>query len=352
MIFVWHGMCLSSQVVKNRTQIIRETMTELLTNSNNGKSKLHSNNDEFLKQEIQSIKEKSLGKISPIILIKPAIFSFIVLLGSFFIDLSSVPFFGDITVNIAQQLYPDWEATNQSVQPIQFWWLPLLSYVFFISIAIKEYRGLFSHVRNTTPRENIDRIISSSISLIDGYATALPLVGAAFLLVSIKLGPEIFLGLSVPFEIKALIVLAIAKLFEPVLDYIGVKFQKVINEASDYKEQYYQKLQLQQTEKLISIIEGQGSVTSKLHPQKLETEDLKSYREELEKIKTISFDTYQNFAALNKLTLKINENLNGNQEHLSRINKLSENIDSMATTLSHEGVSKSLSSLEQIVNKR
>jgi len=306
--------------------------------------------DNFLSQKIVEIKDENLSRISPIILIKPAVFSFIVLLGSFFIDLSSVPIFGDVTIGIAKQLYPNWEPAAQSVVPIQFWWLPLISYLFFITIAIKEYKGLFSHVRATTPRENIDRIISSSISLIDGYATALPLVGAAFLLVSIKLGPEIFLGLSVPFEIKALIVLAIAKLFEPVLDYIGVKFQKVINNASDYQEQYYQKIQMKQTDKLIQIISQKNIELPQ--DQNLPTEQLKLYREELDKINKISFDTYQNFSAINKLTLQLKNNLEGNEKHLNLINNLSQNIDSMASNLSNEGVSNSLSSLELIVNKR
>ncbi len=242
---------------------------------------------EHLERKVKEIKENSLNSISPIILVKPAIFSFIVLIGSFLIDLSSVPLLGNVTTGIAKQLYPNWEPISQNIEPIQFWWLPLVSYLFFISIAIKEYKGLFSHVRTTTPRENIDRIISSSISLIDGYATALPLVGAAFLLVSIKLGPEIFLGLSVPFEIKALIVLAIAKLFEPVLDYIGVKFQKVINRATDYQEQFYQKAQISKTDELIKVIKNNNAGGS--YSESVNIDELKKYREELEKVKTPQF---------------------------------------------------------------
>jgi len=307
--------------------------------------------DQFLNNKIRDIKEKSLSRISPIIILKPAVFSFAVLLISLFVDLSKVPFLGDVTIGIAKQLYPNWEPAASTIEPLQFWWLPLISYLFFMGIAFKEYKGLFSHVRSTTPRQNVDRIISSSISLIDGYATALPLVGAAILLVSIKLGPEIFLGISVPFEIKALIVLALAKLFEPVLDYIGVKFQKVLNNAEDYQEQFYQKMQVKQTEKLIRIME-KNNIPSNQESSDLQVDQLKTYREELERIKKISFETYQNFNALNKITSQINENLNSNEEHLNILNQLSRNIDSMATNLSHEGVSSSLNSLELIVNKR
>ncbi len=305
--------------------------------------------ENYLKTKINEIKENRLAEISPLILIKPAIFSLVLLFGSFFIDLSSVPLLGNVTSNIAQFLYPEWEPISKSFQPIQFWWLPLISYIFFVGIAFKEYKGLFSHVRSTTPRENIDRIISSSISLIDGYSTALPLVGAAFLLVSVRLGPEIFLGLAIPFEIKALVVLAMAKLFEPVLDYIGVKFQKVINAASDYQEQYYQKIQLKQIDTLINLISN-GKLNNLSNS--LNAKDIKEAREEMEKIKSISFETYQNFSALNKISLQIRNNLNGNEEHLNLLNNLSQNIDSMATALNNESVSNSLNSLEQIIVKR
>ena len=167
---------------------------------------------------------------------------------------------------------------------------------------------------------------------------------------SIKLGPEIFLGLSVPFEIKALIVLAIAKLFEPVLDYIGMKFQKVINEASDFREEYYQKIQVKQNQKLIEILSSKNSFNAEQGD--LNVEELKSYREELEKIKVISFEAYQNFNALNKITMQMKSNMDGNKEHLDLVNQMSQNIDSMASNLNNEGVSKSLSSLELIINKR
>jgi len=322
-----------------------ETLSDVQTYNN--KNAIFS--EDYLTNKISEIKENKLSQIAPIIILKPALFSLVVLFGSLFIDLSSVPILGNVTMEIAGYLYPSWQPATQIVEPMQFWWLPLLSYAFFMAIAVKEYRGLFAHVKVTTPRENIDRIISSSISLIDGYATALPLIGAAFLLVSVKLGPEIFLGLAVPFEIKALVVLAIAKLFEPVLDYIGVKFQKVINAASDFQEQYYQKMQLKQFDNLIKIVSDSSLTETK---RDFQTENIKIYREELEKIKTISFETYQNFNALNKLTQQIKTNLNGNEEHLGLLNNLSQNIDSMAANLSHEGVSQSLNSLELIINKR
>ncbi|MCB0744341.1 MAG: hypothetical protein KDC67_10585, partial [Ignavibacteriae bacterium] len=170
--------------------------------------------------------------------------------------------------------------------------------------------------------------------------------------VSIKLGPEIFLGLSVPFEIKALIVLAIAKLFEPVLDYIGVKFQKVLNEASDYQEQFYQKLQVKQTEKLIQAVMQNKSSSDQMPENNMNIDQMRAFREELEKIKALSFETYQNFNVLNKLANQLNVNLENNEKHLSVVNQLSQSIDSMAANLANEKVTESLNSLEHIVNRR
>ena len=88
---------------------------------------------------------------------------------------------------------------------------------------------------------------------------ALPLIGAAILLVSIRLGEEVFLGISVPFEIKALIVLAIGKLFEPVLDQIGLEFQNVANHVRDLKEKYFSRIQIESSKSLMKQL-NQGEL--------------------------------------------------------------------------------------------
>ncbi len=106
----------------------------------------------------------------------------------------------------------------------------------------------------TPASETIDRIISSYTSVTDSISTALPLIGAAILLISIKLGEEIFLGLSVPFEVKALIVLALGKLFEPVLDQLGVEFQNIVNHVRDIKERYFSRIQIENSKNLLKTI--------------------------------------------------------------------------------------------------
>ena len=96
-------------------------------------------------------------------------------------------------------------------------------------------------IKRNPASETIDRVISSYTSIIDSISTALPLLGAALLLISIKFGEEVFLGLSVPFEIKAFIILALGKLFEPVLDQLGVEFQNIATHVSDLKRKIFLK---------------------------------------------------------------------------------------------------------------
>ena len=71
-------------------------------------------------------------------------------------------------------------------------------------------------------------IIDRYSGIVDGIRTALPLLGAAILLISIEKGPTIFLGFAVPFEIKSIIILAMhCKTFDSVFDTIALKYQEV-----------------------------------------------------------------------------------------------------------------------------
>ncbi len=308
-------------------------------------------NQTDIEEQVKQIKAAELKKISPLIFVKPAIISFFALIVTFFLDISKVPFLGEISIDLAKSVYPEWNPANQSIVPLQFWWLPPAAFVLFMLIAFKTYGDLRKLVIDDTPHENTERVISSAMSLVDGIATALPLIGAAILLVSIKLGPEIFLGISVPFEIKALIVLAIAKLFEPVLDTMGEQFQKILNRAANLRDSYYPKQQLEEIKKLVGYLESREKYSFGNAP-KLSSDELKAYKENLLEVQKISFDTYQNFKAINQVLERMRLLLKNNQEHMKDLDELSKSIDSMAMHLNHEHVSKSLDNLNSIVNKK
>jgi methyl-accepting chemotaxis protein len=88
-------------------------------------------------------------------------------------------------------------------------------------------------------QEIIERITTRYASIVDSLGTALPLLGAAILLISIKEGSVMFLGFSVPFEIKAITILAIAKLFEIVFDSQGLKFAELREDLNDLEKEYF-----------------------------------------------------------------------------------------------------------------
>jgi len=110
----------------------------------------------------------------------------------------------------------------------------------------------------------------------------------------------VFLGLSVPFEIKALIILAIGKLFEPVLDQLGVEFQNVVNHVKDLKERYFSKIQIEYSKNLLGKISRQEgiSVSSVTVDNITMVENLNSA---LEQTLSLSNSLGKNFSTLNIL---------------------------------------------------
>jgi methyl-accepting chemotaxis protein len=171
---------------------------------------------------------------------KPALPSLIALVLSIFIDVSRVPFLGKVAENLANWVFPGSTTLNKGVEPITLWWMPLLVYGIFILCAELSYRKLLKEVSTKgVSQEIIERITTRYASIVDGLGTALPLLGAAILLISIKEGPIIFLGFSVPFEIKSIVILAIAKLFEIVFDSQGLKFAELREELNDLEKEYF-----------------------------------------------------------------------------------------------------------------
>ena len=297
------------------------------------------NGSNGLEGKVNYYKDAALKKINFSVVLKPLSISFVALIISFFLDLSSVPILGNVTVNIAKYLFPTWEPVQESIAPYSFWWLPVLVFVFFVLMAFLAYNKLKVEISRTPVSETIDRIINSYTSIVDGLATALPLIGAAILLISIKLGEEVFLGLSVPFEIKALIVLAIGKLFEPVLDQLGVEFQNVVTHVHDIREKYYS--ESHRDEEQVDI--------SKL--PEISLQDLERYKAVLQQSSALSETMLKNFNAVSVILQKINESQSITSEKIDKLNQLTQSITNAAKSLSDEKTISGLKSLESIVKK-
>lgn len=165
--------------------------------------------------------------------------SFLLLIFSLFIDVSNVPMLGKVANNFANWLFPGTQLTNQAVQPVAFWWLPFAVYIVFVLFAYFSNRSLKKQISLKGPSEDIiSRIIESYSGLVDSISTAMPLLGAAILLISIKEGPTIFLGFSVPFEVKSIVILAIGKLFNSVFETQALQFEAVTEEVSNVEKEY------------------------------------------------------------------------------------------------------------------
>jgi len=303
-----------------------------------------------LEEELERYTQTAVSNIKFTLIIKPAIISFIALFISFFLDLSTVPILGDVTIKIAQSLFPAWQPDPNMISPYSFWWLPVVVYALFLFLAYLAYNKLRLEIIRTPASETIDRIVSSYTSVIDSISTALPLIGAAILLISIQLGEEVFLGLSVPFEVKALIVLALGKLFEPVLDQLGIEFQNVVNHVSDIKERYFSRIQIENSKNLLKQLTGGSG--SAARGAELTLKDLESYRNVLEQTARLSELVQKNFVTVHSVLEKISTVQSISPEKILQLKELANSITQASNSLGDEKTVTGLKHLESIVVKR
>ncbi|MBT8386613.1 MAG: hypothetical protein KJO12_04315 [Ignavibacteria bacterium] len=302
-----------------------------------------------LEEELDSYTRSAVSKIRFKVVIKPAIISFIALIVSFFLDVSTVPMLGDVTFDLARELFPTWEAPVNAFEPFSFWWLPIFAYALFLFISYLAYNKLKIEIIRTPASETIDRLIEASTSVIDSIATALPLIGAAVLLISITLGEEIFLGLSVPFEIKALIVLAIGKLFMPVLDQLGVEFQNVVNHVKDIRDKYFSRIQIENSRNLMKQIKG-GTVSS--GGEKVSVEDMQRFKSVMDETSRLSDVILKNFSSAREMMEKISQLEQVGSDKIQQLNALANSITQASSSLTDERTLAGLKHLEAIVVKK
>lgn len=324
--------------------------TILKSRDNSTKSLLNpdvANNE--LELELEEYTRSAVRNIRFTVILKPAIISFVALFISFFLDLSSVPILGNVTIDLAKSLFPTWKPVEESVIPFSFWWLPVVTYALFLFFAFMAYSKLKLEIIRTPASATIDRVIGSYNSVIDSIATALPLIGAAILLISIKLGEEIFLGLSVPFEVKALIVLAIGKLFEPVLDQLGMEFQAVVNHVSDIRDKYFSRIQVENSKNILKQL-NQGS--SGVGSSELSLADVEKFKLIVEQSAKLSEIMNRNFTSISALADKVNQIEAVSSQKITELNSLANALNQASQSLGDEKTLTGLRHLEAIVLKK
>jgi hypothetical protein len=303
-----------------------------------------------LELELEAYTKSAVRKIQFTVILKPAIISLIALVISFFLDISKVPIFGNVTIDLAKYLFPSWKPVEENVVPFSFWWLPVLTYAFFIFLAFLAYSKLKLEIIRTPASATIDRIINSYTSIIDSISTALPLIGAAILLISIKLGEEIFLGLSVPFEVKALIVLALGKLFEPVLDQLGVEFQNIINHVTDIREKYFSRIQVENSKNILKQLDASDSGVGK--GTELSLADVEKFKVLVEQSAKLSEIMNRNFTSISALTEKINQIEGISSQKITELSALANALNQASHSLGDDKTLTGLKYLESIVVKK
>jgi hypothetical protein len=326
----------NTEMVKDRAETISNKFPDLYSKDG-------------LEEELERYTQTAVNNIKFTLIIKPAIISFVALIISFFLDLSTVPILGDITIKIAQSLFPAWQPDPNMISPYSFWWLPVMVYGLFVFLSFLAYNKLRLEIVRTPASETIDRVISSYTSVIDSISTALPLIGAAILLISIQLGEEVFLGLSVPFEVKALIVLALGKLFEPVLDQLSVEFQNVVNHVSDIKERYFSRIQIENSKNLLKQISGSSGAG---RGSDISLKDLEAYRNVLEQTARLSELVQRNFVTIHSVLEKISSLQSISPEKIVQLKELANSITQASNSLGDEKTISGLKHLESIVVKR
>lgn len=302
-----------------------------------------------LELELEEYTKSAVRNIRFTVVLKPAIISLFALFISFFLDLSEVPILGNITIDLAKSLFPTWQPAAFDVVPFRFWWLPLVAYSFFVLMAFLAFNKLKLEIIRTPASGTIDRIINSYTSIIDSVATALPLIGAAILLISIKLGEEVFLGLSVPFEVKALIVLALGKLFEPVLDQLGVEFQTVVNHVSDIRDKYFSRIQVENSK---NILKQLNSGSSGVGGTELSLADVERFKMLVEQSAKLSEIMNKNFTSISVLADKVNQIEGVSSQKIVELSGLANALNQASQSLGDEKTLTGLKHLEAIVLKK
>lgn len=296
-------------------------------------------------ERITEYKKEAVKKISFTIIVKPVLFSVAAVFLSFFLDLSNVPLLGNISAKMAKALFPSWNGVDNSVVPYSFWWIPVVVFIVFLAIAYTAFNRLQHEVINSNSPERIDKVLSAYTSVVDSISMTMPLLGAAVLLISIKLGEEIFIGFSVPFEVKALIVLATGKLIEPVFDQLGISFQDILDRVKEMKTDYQSELQLRNFEKLAVQLSAKSPV------KELDSAQFEKYHKVLSETVKLSEALEKNFSSIHSMLEKINKLPAVSAENAANLNKAADAINLAVSGLKDEKTITGLKYLESIVKK-
>ncbi|MCL5031120.1 MAG: hypothetical protein M1480_19110 [Bacteroidetes bacterium] len=108
-----------------------------------------------------------------------------------------------------------------------FNFIPLVAFFLFLLVAFDAYLVMKNDYKKGKIPDSaaFEEVENSYLNIIDVMGFSVPLLGAAILLLSVIVGPMMFINFSIPFEIKAILVLILSKTFSIVIDSIGDEFR-------------------------------------------------------------------------------------------------------------------------------
>lgn len=228
---------------------------------------------------------------------------------------------------------------------------PLLLYITFIILAIRANSVLKAEMlKGESSETEITRIIDKYAGIVDGIGTALPLFGAAIILYVISnIDPNwnssngidpyklMFSHFALPFEIKSILILASAKLFEAVFDQLALKYQEIMERVKELEKIYYFNEQAKIFSKSIKDIKI--NLTNTIEQGQLERiEEIMKRNQQLgESIKEI-------FSEIKKISLP-------DESVLREIQQTSKFLNETLVSMKDEKVVKSLDNLVLISGK-
>jgi hypothetical protein len=281
--------------------------------------------------------EKNLNRISKAgtkDVLQSLIPSIIVLFLSLFIDVAHVPVLGNVAQNMFSKFF---KIQMNEVVAFQFWWLPFAAFALFMVFAWLSNLSLKKQITLKGPSEEIiTRTVDNYSGLVDSIATAMPLLGAAILLLSTQLGKDVFLGFSVPFEIKSIVILAIGKLFGTVFETQGLQYQAITEEVDNVEEEYqfYNEYQLQNrllesikstNEQLLMGITGTGGFKS------MSKEEAQMIFEHIKLTKQLNEEHIKNLTAFKNTVAEFGQIKLFDSAFVNQMNDVINNINSTAS---------------------
>jgi hypothetical protein len=154
--------------------------------------------------------------------------AFLVLILSFFIDVSYVPILGDMVRNIQSFIYPESVSLNKSVIPISLWWINFFIYFVTIIPIVLTFAKLESNKEKLS--SNLINIILAKYKRMTILIGIFPLFfGMCFGIAALFVGPTLLLGVALPFYIKGMACIIISILQLNVFSEIHIEYEKSLS---------------------------------------------------------------------------------------------------------------------------